>query len=203
MEEDLKNGITDSVERILRYIIPGVAVLLLYSLSYPCNFNKILPAISENGLAGFLVILAVGMSIYVIYSLIIRFTLERIVFKCKTSPVNLFCDGTCLNGYSKAHAELLVSREDYKHYPRGYYTYLWSITHYAIILSILVIIFALVNEENSWFGKNSIVMGIIGICILTLSLRSYWYMQELEKDTMGFLMSKLNSSKESKNTTPK
>lgn len=201
MEEKIKNSITDSVERVLRYIIPGVAFFIIFSLSYPCNFNKVLSKISGNGLASFLVILTVGMSIYVIYSLIIRFTLERIVFKCRKSPVNLFCDGTCLSEYSKSHAELLLSRENYKDYPKGYYTYLWSITHYAIILSVLVIIFAVANEENSWFDKNSIVIGIIGIGILILSLRAYCYMQELEKDTTDILVSKKNASEESENTT--
>jgi hypothetical protein len=191
MEEKIKNSITDSVERVLRYLIPGVTFWLLFALSYPSKFNEVLSKISGNGLAAFLVILTVGMSIYVIYSLIIRFTLERIVFKQEKSPVNLFCDGTCLSEYSKSHAELILSRENSEDYPKGYYTYLWSITHYAIILSVLVIIFAFANEKEFRFDIKFIVIFIIGICILILSLRSYWYMQELEKDTTDILRKKM------------
>ena len=203
MEEKIKSGITVSVERILRYLIPGVAFFILFSLSDSTDYNKVLSRISENGLMAFLLILTVGMSIYVVYSLIIRFTLERIVFKCGKSPVNLFCSGRCLCEYSKAHAELLLTRNNNKDYPSGYYTYLWSITHYAIILSIMILIFAIVNTDESWFGKNYIGISIVifGISILILSICSYFYMQKLEKDTTAILISNKKGSKESENTT--
>lgn len=189
MEDKFGASITDSVERVLRYIIPGVAFFLLFSLSYPCYFNEAISKISGSGLAVFLVILTVGMSIYVVYSLIIRFTLERIIFKMGKSPVNLFCNDKCLCNYSESHAKLILSRKKSHDYPKGYYTYLWSITHYSLILSILLLFFAIANEKGSWVNSNSIIIGIIGVGILILSLKSYWYMQVLEKDTTDILKS--------------
>lgn len=201
MENKFGTSITDSVERVLRYIIPGVAFFLIFYLSYPCYFNKAISKFSGSGLAVFLVILTVGMSIYVVYSLIIRFTLERIVFKIGKSPVNLFSNDKCLCNYSKSHAKLILSRTKSQDYPKGYYTYLWSITHYSLILSVLLIIFAIKNDEGSWFDSNSIVIGIIGVGILILSLGSYYYMQVLEKDTTAILNTNEATSKKGENQT--
>jgi hypothetical protein len=179
MEEKIVDAITGSVERVLRYLIPGVAFFLSLFLSDSTVLNSVPSVISGNGFVAFLVILTVGMTIYVIYSLIIRFTLERIVFKRGISPVNLYCTDKSMRNYSKAHAELLINRKREKDYPNGYYTYLWSITHYAIILSIMVIIFVI--------KIKSICVGILGIGILCLALWSYVYLQKLEKDTMAIL----------------
>ena len=201
MEDKFGASITDSVERVLRYIIPGGAFFLLFSLSYPCYFNKAISKISGSGLAVFLVILTVGMSIYVVYSLIIRFTLELIVFKGGKSPVNLFCNDKCLCNYSKSHAKLILSRRKSHDYPKGYYIYLWSITHYSFILSVLLISFAIANEKGSWVNSNSILIGIVGVGVLILSLRSYWYMQVLEKDTADILNLNEAASKKGKNET--
>ena len=164
-------------------------------------FNKIIAAISGSGLIVFLIILTVGVSIYAVYSLIIRFTLERIVFKRGKSPVNFFCNDRCLSNYSKSHAELILSRKKSQDYPEGYYTYLWSITHYSFILSILLIFFAIFNQNGSWVDSNSTIIGIFGVAILILSLKSYWYMQMLEKDTTVILNSnKVAPKKDEKET---
>ncbi len=187
MEEKIFEAVTSSVERVFRYLIPGVAFFILLFLYDSTVFNTVPPAISESGLVSFLVVLAVGMTIYVIYSLIIRFSLERIAFKCKVSPVNEFCSDTCICHYSRAHAELLILRNKKKDYPSGYYTYLWSITHYAIIFSIMVTIYAIVMTSFS--------VGILGVAILVLSIWSYFYMQKLEKDTISLL--KLENDKAS------
>lgn len=198
MDDKLVTNITDSVERVLRYIIPGVAFSLLFTLAYPGKFDSIILRIIKSNLAVFLVILTIGMSIYVVYSLIIRFTLERIVFKQGKSPVNLFCNDKCLSNYSRAHAKLLLNRKESEYYPGSYYTYLWSITHYSLILSVLIIIFTFLNEKDSWLNSNSIIIGIIGIGILILSIYSYYYMQALEKETTA---ENIKADKNSKNNT--
>lgn len=68
MDEKLGKNITDSVERVLRYIIHGVAFSLLFALSYPGKFDAAIREISGSGLAIFLIIVTLGMSIYVIHS---------------------------------------------------------------------------------------------------------------------------------------
>lgn len=73
-------NIIDSVERVLRYLIPGVTFWLLFALSHPTYFDEAFKQISNSGVSVFLVILTVGMSIYVVTSQLIRFTFEQIVY---------------------------------------------------------------------------------------------------------------------------
>lgn len=189
MGDKLMTNIINSVERVLRYLIPGVTFWLLFALSYPTDFDEVFKKISNNGVSVFLLILTVGMSIYVVYYLIIKFTLELFVFKMGKSPVNLFCNNDkCLCDYSKPLAKLILSKKKSRDYPEGYYTYLWSITHYSFILSILLISFAIANNEmGSWVHSNSILIGFVGGGILILSIISYCYLQVLEKHTIAIL----------------
>jgi len=190
MDEKLGKNITDSVERVLRYIIPGVAFSLLFALSYPCKFDDAIREISGSGLAIFLIIVTLGMSIYVIHSQLIRFTLELFVFIIGKSPVNLFIKNKCLCNYSKALAELIVDRHTSHEYPKDYYIYLWSIVHYSFIMSYLLIFFSFFNEDKSWTNLNSKPLLIAGLAIWGLSFFSYLYMQILEKNTTAIITKK-------------
>ena len=199
MGDKLGTNIIDSVERVLRYLIPGVAFCLLFALSYPNDFDKAISIISGSGLIVFLVILTVGMSIYVVHSQIIRFTLELIVYKIGISPVNVFSNNKCLCNYTKSHAKLILSRKKSTDYPEGYYIYLWSIIHYSFIMSYLLIFFAFAHEKDSWVESNVRLLAIVGFGILILSICSYMYMQVLEKDTTANMKSNENASKNVKN----
>ncbi|MCK4619297.1 MAG: hypothetical protein KAT52_05080 [Desulfobacterales bacterium] len=202
MDDKLGSNITDSVERVLRYIIPGVAFCLLFALSHPAKFGTIISTtIPGSGLSVFLVILTVGMSIYVIHSQIIRFTLELIVFIKDQSPVNVFSSNKCLYNYSESVAKLIISRGKSQNYPKAYYTYLWSIVHYSFIMSYLLIFFALFNEKDSWVDSNTKLIAIVGVFIFVLSFCSYWKMQVLEKDTITILNANETASKECENRT--
>ena len=189
MEDKLGTKIIGSVERVLRYLIPGVAFCILFALSCPEAFDETICKIPDNDLFVFLIILSVGISIYVIHSLIIRFTLEPIVYWLKLSPVNVFSNNRCLCNYSKAHAKLIVNREKSPHYPKEYYIYLWSITHYSFIMSYLLLFFAYWREEHSWVDSNAKFIAIGGVIILLLSIFSYLYMQALEKNTTATINS--------------
>ena len=183
MGDKLGTNIIDSVERVLRYLIPGVAFFLLFALSCPDYFDKAIRKISGSELLVFLVILTVGISIYVLHSLIIRFTLEPLAYLLKLSPVNVFSNGCCLCHYSQSHAKLILSREKSPDYPKGYYVYLWSISHYSLIMSELLLVFACFHEKQSWTESNARYLAIGGGVILLLSICSYFYMQALEKNT--------------------
>ena len=104
--------IIDSIEKILRYLIPGGAFCILFALSYPNYFDKAILTISKSELLVFLVIFTVGISIYVVHSLIIKFTLEPLAYLLKLSPVNVFSSDCCLCNYSKSHAVLIISRKN-------------------------------------------------------------------------------------------
>lgn len=120
MGDKLGTTIIDSVERILRYLIPGVAFCLLFALSYPKNFDKAFAKISGSELMVFLSIFTIGISIYVIHSLIIRFTLEPLAYLFNLSPVNIFSSDRCLCNYSKSLAELNLFRNRQPNYPKDY-----------------------------------------------------------------------------------
>ena len=187
-------NIIDSVERVLRYLIPGVTFWLLFALSYPTHFDVVFKKISNSGVSVFLVILTVGMSIYVVTSQLIRFTLEKIVYKIGRSPVNEFSTDKCLCNYSKSLAELNLSRNESPDYPKEYYIYLWSIIHYSFIMSLLLIIFSYFHENASWTESNALFICIVGDATLLLSICSYVYMQVLEKNTITIINSKKTAS---------
>ena len=201
MGDKLGTNIIDSVERVLRYLIPGVAFCLLFALSYPNDFDEAISKISGSGLIVFLVILTVGMSIYVVHSQIIRFTLELIAYMIGISPVNVFSNDKCLCNYSKSHAKLILSRKKSTDYPEGYYIYLWSIIHYSFIMSYLLIFFAFAHEKDSWVESNVQLLAIVGVGILILSICSYMYMQALEKDTTANMNSNETASKKCEKQT--
>ncbi len=194
--EDKGNKIINSVERVLRYLMPGVAFCILFALSYPNAFSYIFCKISDNNLFVFLIILSIGMSIYIIHSQVVRFTLERYVYWKRRSPVNIFSDNESLCNYSKAHADLIIFREKAPYYPKEKYIYLWAIIHYSFMMSYLLLFFAFRNEEKSWVDSYAIYIGIGGFLIFLLSIGSYLYMQDLEKDTTAAIKN-LNE------TTPK
>ena len=189
MGDKLGTNIIDSVERVLRYLIPGVAFCLLFALSYPEDFDKAICKISGSELFVFLVILTVGISIYVVHSLIIRFIFEPIACWLNLSPVNVFSNDRCLCNYSKSHAKLILSREKSPNYPKGYYVYLWSISHYSFIMSELLLFFAYFHKKHSWAESNARFIAIGGTVILLLSICSYLYMQALEKNTTATINS--------------
>ena len=197
MEDKLETNIINSVERVLRYLIPGVVFCLLFALSYTTNFDKVFSKISGSGIAVFLVILTAGMSIYVVHSHIIRFTLELIAYKIGISPVNEFSNDKCLCNYSKSHAELIFNRNKSPDYPSGYYIYLWSIIHYSFIMSYLLIFFGFAHDKESWVESNAQLLAIVGVGLLILSICSYMYMQALEKDTTAKMKSIENASNKS------
>jgi hypothetical protein len=181
------SNIIDSIEKLLRYLIPGVTFFLLFALSCPKYFDTIFGEISDSEILVFLSIFTIGVSIYVVHHSIIRFTLEQLAYILNLSPVNIYCENRYPCSYSKAHAKLILSRKDNPKYPEDYYIYLWAIVHYSFIMSWLIIIFSYLHEETSWVGYHATAFRILGFIILVLSLSSYFYMQALEKNTTAEL----------------
>ena len=192
MGDKFGTNIINSVERLLRYLIPGVAFCLLFALSYPVVFDRVIGKISDSELSElfvFLVILTIGISIYVVHSLIIRFLLEPSAYFLNLSPVNVFSNDRCLCNYSKSHAKLILKREKSPDYPKGYYVYLWAIWHYSFIMSWLLLFFSYFHEKSSWTETNARFIAIGGAVILLFSFCSYFYMQALEKNTTAIINS--------------
>lgn len=185
MQEKVRANLFDSVERLLRYLIPGIAAYLLFSLSYPKFINENLSKISGSEIILFLSILTIGITVYVIHSLLIRITLELIAYWCNLSPVNIFSNNRCICNYSNSHAKLILKRENSKTYPIGYYHYLWATLHYAFIISELLLIVAYFHEKLTWAASNSSCLKIVGAIILLLCIVTYFCFQSLEKNTIA------------------
>jgi hypothetical protein len=179
VENTLGSNIINSIEKLLRYLIPGVTFYLLFALSYPSYFDEAFKKLSDSEILVFLSIFTVGISIYVIHHSIIRFTLEQLAYLFNLSPVNMFSDNRSLWNYSKSHAKLILSRKEHSKYPEDYYIYLWAIVHYSFIISWLILIFAYFHEETSWVECHARCFATVGFIILFLSLCSYFYMQAL------------------------
>lgn len=185
MENSPVKAITDSVERIFRYLVPGFTFSIFFALSYPEHFESVLSILKsfESQLLLFIMILGIGMSIYSLESLIIRITLKPLVYLFNISPVNVFSGNRRLSDYSKAHAEHILSQIKWTDYPRDYYHYLWSLIHYSLIASSLIIYFSWQHSKNSWVECSALSIRLFGFSTLILSLFSYCCMQLLEKDT--------------------
>ncbi len=184
MSDKIGVNIIDSVEKILRYLIPGAAFCLLFALSYPSHFDTVVSKISKRGLGfeAFLIIFTIGISIYVVHIQIVRI-LGLFVFKIGKTPVNVFSNKKCLCNYFEAHAKLdLLRKEKQASYPEQYYFYHWAIVHYSFIMSYMLIFFSSYNEKCSWVASNSQLLRIVGIGILILSIFSFLFMQMLEKN---------------------
>ena len=100
MENTLGTNIINSVEKILRYLTPGVIFYLLFAVSCPNRFDLLFSKISDSEILVFLSIFTIGISIYVIHHSIIRFTLEQIAYWSGLSPVNNYSDEGVMKGSS-------------------------------------------------------------------------------------------------------
>jgi hypothetical protein len=180
VENTLGSNIINSVEKVLRYLIPGVIFSLLFAISCPEQFDSLFSKISDSEVLVFLSIFTLGISIYVVHHSIIRFTFEQIAYLIGQSPVNEYSDNHCLYNYSKAHAKLIIARKKYSNYPENYYIYLWAIVHYSFIMSWLLFLFSFFHEKTTLLECHVVCFRIIGSIIFFLSICSYFYMQALE-----------------------
>ncbi len=195
MAETFSYKVIDSIEKVFRYIIPGVAFGFMLALSYPSSFTEVHRIVQNSGFSIFLLVLTVGMSIYVIHKYFIKITFELLVYKLNLSPVNLYVEkkdgGYRLRDYIKGLSMLNVERhENEEKYPSGYYTYLWSIRHYSFIMSELLILFSIFYENGSYVSSHVGIVRLGGIILLILSIFSYVYIQILEKHTTEELFKK-------------
>lgn len=202
MGNNIGTNIIDSFEKVLRYLIPGVAFCILFALSYPNDFDKVLLKISVSELLIFLIIFTIGISIYVIHALIIKFTLEPLVYLLKLSPVNLFSTDCCLCNYSKSHAELILSRKKHPDYPQEYYIYLWAILHYSFIMSWVLLFFSYFHEKSSWTELHGRLIAILGGILLFFSICSYLCLQLLEKNTTAIVIKSSNETSQQNTGVP-
>lgn len=182
-------NVVDSIEKVLRYIIPGVAFFLLFALYYPDDFDKAIVKLQNGQLIFSLAILTIGISIYLIHKMVVVKVLDFITYSfIGWSPVNEFSESRfnpC--AYSKAHSELLLYREKKADlYPKGYAFYLWATTHYSLIMSELLIIFAgFLHDQSSsgcWIESYNDMILWVGIILGTLSSISFIFLQYLEKN---------------------
>lgn len=176
-------NIFDSVEKILRSIIPGIAFCILIALFFPCTFSMASKTLTDSQLIKFFVILTIGMSIYAIHTLVlIRFILELLAYKWNKSPVNVISKNQNMGDYSKAHAKLIIKRQGWKEYPVKYSYYLWGGLHYSFMMSEMLIIFGSIAWVKKTVDPIIYYIGFFGGLILFLfSIGSYFWLQMLEK----------------------
>lgn len=184
MEKIPLKDIFDSVEKLIRYLITGVLFVILLRLSNPQLFSDYIEVIANNTVVLFFIVLTIGITIYSINTLLLRFSFEILAYKLKISPVSKYTKNNSICFYLYAISKLLIDRSENKFYPKGYMQYLWAICHYLLILSELIILFSIFNEEKSYIYLHKDTFKCFGIILLILSSIHYFYLQSLEKNLM-------------------
>lgn len=199
-----------SFEKVLRSLIPGVVFCLLLSFYYPDCIDNILNKYSTVGqVAVFTVVFTIGFTIYMVHKLVVIQAHEIIaysLFRC--SPVNCFASKspsiqkgkvsclfdflpTLLNpcAYSKAHAKLIIFREESKTYPKSYSYLLWASLHYSFIVSELLLFFAYFHNylhchpiDLFKINEYDQIIKNFGFVLLALSSLYFFFLQLLEKN---------------------
>ncbi len=175
--------VLNSIEKVLRFFIPGGIFWLLFALSYPDADALTYLKIADNVAIQILLMLVVGTTLYSIETTFVELTLAPIAYCFYLSPVSIWRERGVM-GYHKSLACLNLEREKKKSgYPTDDYRYRWSFTHYLFILSALLIFFSYWNANESFSANHFAVVCCGGLILFIIALVSYFQMQNLEKET--------------------
>jgi hypothetical protein len=87
-----------------------------------------------------------------------------------------------MDDYTKAHAKLIIKRQGWKEYPVEYSYYLWGGLHYSFMMSEMLVIFGIIAWVKKSVDPIIYLTGcFVGLIIYYLSIRSYFWLQMLEK----------------------
>lgn len=148
--------IVDSVEKLLRYIIPGFIFTLFFKIAYPSNPMTILDNIGK--IEFYIYLPFIGIVIYGFHRIVFEY-LDLIFYKIKNT-----------NRYEvikKNHKNLIDILP--------YLDYKWAILHSSLITSELLFFFTVFFHQcNSIFEKYKCLFVCISISLFTITMISYF-----------------------------
>lgn len=180
-----KNHVIDTIEKIFRYFIPGFIFIFLFKLSFPSNPQFILKNIGQ--VEFYIYVPCIGMVIYGLHRLILFSILEPILYLLNLTAASNYSSEK--NVFKKlwehptARAEFLKIRHKKTNENLSRYLfYRWSIQHYSLIFSELLIAAYFIHEKGSLIECYKGPVIVIALAILFLSLLSTITMYRTEKE---------------------
>ena len=170
--------IIDSIEKIFRYFLTGIAFSFIYHLSISSSLN--IPIFNSFDNIIYLYILAVGMTIYSIHRVIYWFFFDFILFLFGWSPLSNFREDKLhwkkvYRYYSEALGEFHKKMaKDKNTNVTNYLFYRLSIIHYGLILSeITIVILCWFSNDCSILVQNKHLIIPLSIIIWVISFINY------------------------------
>ncbi len=161
----------DSIEKVLRFVMPGFLFVLLYRMAYPPNSASPLGAIGNNEL--YIFIPFIGIAIYSVHRIVFEM-LDFIIFNRITYGS---LDRVAEHTRARFGEENRVLRD--------YMYYRWAIIHCSSIFAELLIFFSIFHENGTFFSKHSSPAFWVGIGLFVLCLFVYWRTREFTRKLFG------------------
>lgn len=164
----LKNSIIDTIEKLFRYFIPGFIFIILFGLSCPVTFGKVLGFIDKFKFLSYLFIPillpCIGMVIYGLHRVWMWGLLDWVLYLFNLNAVSNFYNNEKGKNkksekiwqYSSSLAEFFKTRHSQPEESKNlsdYLFYRWSIHHYVLILIELFPVFFFIKESGSKFDN--------------------------------------------------
>jgi hypothetical protein len=163
-----------SIEKAFRYLVPGFLFVFLLKAAYPSKPALILQNIVSVEFA--ILIPCLGMMVYGVHRVIWWTIFDYIFAKC-----GVFVCSKKGKRYSEILADFISWRRAAPQGLLDYLHYRWSILHYTLILSELVICFSILNEEASVFHRHRGPFVVAAVGLWVLSMIHYYQMLVAEE----------------------
>ncbi len=175
---DVINSIDRSFQRLLRWIYPGLLIAVLFYLSQPSLYKRIVNC-NQVGIWGYLVgCITLGCLAYLLQVYFIQQVLLLTVFR--TWKVDTDTNKRPERKLAKyLEIDKKADEIEQRGYAKGTYNgtyymdYIWAITHVLFISCWLIIIFLFNNEESSLF--HLIKGGVIWLAVVLFISAMYQF----------------------------
>jgi hypothetical protein len=173
--ETIPKGVFDSIEKVLRYLIPGFIFVFLVKISFSQEIlTKYSPNITSNEFYVFAPVF--GMVIYNIHRVFLW-------------PV----DGICRRLYKRSLGEVLLNRAQLQRNNQelsDMLYYRWAIIHQGLIFSELVFFFTIIPDTRSIIKEYS--CPLIGFALILFFVCLFYYFI-LEKTELSEIFPNLST----------
>lgn len=181
----VKSHVIDTIEKIFRYFIPGFIFIFLFKLSFPSNPEFLLKNV--NPLEFYIYVPCIGMVIYGLHRVILSSILEPILYLANSTAVSNFSRETNIFKKLRKYPTALAKFFEIRHKRAndnlsGYLFYRWSIQHYSLILSELLLVFCFIHERDSLIESYKGTVLIFATAVLFFSLLFTVIMYRSEKE---------------------
>ncbi len=177
-------GLINSLEQAIRHLLSGFAIVTIWLLELEPNTMKDnFGWIQSNALFASFLILAVGFIAYSIYRMVFWYIGDKIAYWCDLSAPSL--EKANSSDYAKPYAKFLLWRNNEEKQIKivsSYLNYRWAVSHFTLIVALMLIIALLTCEEKSIIDQSSYIAGVVMIICLALGLQQIKFLFELEKE---------------------